>query len=203
MYSPSIERLLTALKKLPGVGAHTAERYIFHWLKSGKREVGELVLALKKLMETVKSCERCWNFSDASPCPICRDAKRDRTTVCVVAEPADLAALERTGAWRGLYHVLRGVIDATEAENLPKLKIKELLARVKTGEGKTKISEVVLALNPDLPGETTMLYLERELKRINPQLIITRLARGLPLGADLRYADDITLGNALSHRITR
>ena len=194
MYSPSISRLITALKKLPSVGARTAERFVFHWLKSGKKEVTELMLALKDVIETVRSCEVCWNFSDTSPCAVCNDKQRDRQAICVVADSQDLAAIEKTGAWRGLYHVLRALLDVTDEESLEKMKIKELLAR---GQ---KAKEIALSLNPDLPGETTMLYLEKELKKNNPALIITRLARGLPLGSDLTYADAITLESAIKNR---
>jgi recombination protein RecR len=206
MYSPSINNLIRALKKLPSVGERTAERYVFHWLKSGKKEVTELVLNLKELIETVKSCEICWNFSDQSPCPICADKKRDNTMICVVAEPQDLMVIEATKIFRGRYHVLRSVVDAGDEESIARMKVQELFARLSpparggAGGGGSAIQEILLALNPDLPGETTMLYLERELKKLNPKLKVTRLARGLPLGADLRYADEITLGSAIKHR---
>lgn len=200
MYSPAIKRLLTALKKLPAVGEHTAERYLFHWLKSGKKEVTELLAALNGLLKTVKSCEVCWNFSDQNPCPICADPQRDRATICVVAEPPELASIERTKAFPGRYHVLRGVLDTNEADSLKNLKIAELLQRCALRDTKNAIREVILALNPTLAGETTSLYLEQEIKKINPKIKITRLARGLPMGSDLRYADDITLASAISHR---
>lgn len=194
MYSPSISRLITALKKLPAVGERTAERFVFHWLKSGKKEVAELMLALKEVIEKVKSCEVCWNWSDTNPCEICNDKRRDRGAVCVVADSQDLAAIEQTGAWRGAYHVLRALLNADDEESLERMKVKELLARGR------KAKEVAFALNPDLPGETTMLYLEKELKKVNPALTITRLARGLPLGSDLTYADEITLASAIKNR---
>lgn len=197
MYSPSISRLITALKKLPAVGERTAERFVFHWLKSGKKEVTELMLALKDVIGKVKSCGVCWNFSDTNPCEICSDKRRDRGAVCVVADSQDLAAIEQTGAWRGAYHVLRALLNAADEESLERMKLKELLARGR------KAKEVVLALNPDLSGETTMLYLEKELKKANPTLIITRLARGLPLGSDLTYADEITLVSAIKNRTKR
>lgn len=196
MYSPSIDRLIQALKKLPSVGEHTAERYVFHFLKSGKKEVGELALALKNLMQSVTSCRECFNFSDASPCEKCRGPKRDHAFVCVVSEPQDLAAIEHTRSYQGVYHVLRGLIDPTDPETIAKLKIKELFYRLR----KSKIREILLALNPTLAGETTMLYLEKELKKINPVIKITRLARGLPLGADVRYADELTLESAIKNR---
>lgn len=194
MYSPSITRLIRALKKLPSVGERTAERFVFHWLNSGKKEVTELVLALKDLIESVRSCEMCWNFSDTSPCSICANKERDHSAICVVTDPQDLAAIEQTGAWRGVYHVIRDLIDVGDEESLNRMKVGELMKRAVT------VKEVVLALNPDLPGETTMLYLEKELRKINSTLIITRLARGLPLGSDLTYADGITLESAIKNR---
>ncbi len=203
MYSPSIQKLIGAFKKFPSIGERTAERYVFHLLRSGKREVTELMLALKNLVDTVKSCAVCWNFSDTSPCALCRDPRRDETVICVVSEPADLATLEHTGAYRGRYHVLRGVLDFTDEESLKIIKVKELLKRVKLPDKRTTLREVILALNPDVAGETTMLYLEKELKSIRPDLKITRLARGLPMGSDLRYADDITLGSAIKNRIQK
>lgn len=199
MYTPTINNLIKALKRLPSVGEHTAERYVFHWLKSGKKEVAELMLALKELIEKVKSCEVCWDFSETSPCAICSDPRRDHTTICVVAEPADLMAIEQTGIFKGVYHVLRELVDIGDEESLSRMKSKELFEKIK----KMGIKEIILALNPDLPGETTMLYLERKLKEENKNLRVSRLARGLPLGADLRYADEITLQSAIKNRTER
>lgn len=198
MYSKSIDKLIAELKKLPSVGQHTAERFVYYWLKSGKKNVAELTLALKTLIETVKSCELCFDFSDGSPCPICADPKRDQTILTVVAEPWDRAAIEATGEFKGRYAILRGTIDASDPESIAETKIPDLLARLE--DKKNTVTEVVLALNPDMPGETTMLYLENKITLLNPKLIVTRLARGLPLGADLRYADEITLAAALKHR---
>jgi recombination protein RecR len=194
MYSSSINKLLNELKKLPSVGKHTAERFVFYWLKSGKKDVTELMLALKELIDTVKSCEQCWNFDDQSPCAICSNPKRDKTILCVVEQVPDLAAIEQTHEFSGLYHVLRGLVDPSDEASLKSIKIKELLART------PHVQEIILALNPDLPGETTIMYLEKELKKINANLKITRLARGLPMGSDLQYADEITLSNALKNR---
>lgn len=201
MYSPSIKNLIRVLKRLPSVGERTAERFVFYLLKSGKKEVTELMLALKELIETVRSCEVCWNFADSSPCPICSDVKRDHSSICVVLDPQDLTVIEESGAFNGVYHVLRGLVDPAEEDSLSKTKINELLLRIKNQE--LRIKEVILALNPDMAGETTMLYIEKEIKKLQPELKITRLARGLPMGADLRYADDITLGSAIKNRIER
>ncbi len=196
MYPKPIQQLIRAFNKLPSVGTRTSERFVFYLLKSGKKDVAELTLALKQLMETVKSCEICWDFWDKSPCAICADPKRDHSTICVIQESQDIQALERTGVYHGVYHILRGVIKAEDEASLKYLKIPELLERASS----LKIQEVILALNPDLPGETTMMYLERKIKETNPNIKITRLARGLPMGSDLQYADEITLGSALKHR---
>lgn len=197
MYPKPVENLVRAFTRLPSVGRRTAERFVFHLLKTGKKEVAELTLALKRLAETMKSCTVCRDFSDISPCRICNDRTRDHATIAVVAEPQDVQALERTGAYPGVYHILRGLIDpdelATEAKTLT---TKALLERARAPQ----MREIILALNHDLKGETTMMYLERELKNANQELKITRLARGLPMGSDLQYADEITLGSALKHR---
>lgn len=197
MYSSSINKLIEALKKLPSVGQRTAERFVFYWLKSGKKEVNELRDALDKLLQNTKSCEICWNFDDNSPCHICSDPKRNKEVVCVVADPQDLVAIENTHEYNGLYHILRETINPDDDETeIAKIKIEELKKRVSNKE----IKEIILALSPDLPGETTMMYLKKELNKINPELKITRLARGLPLGSDLQYADEITLISALKNR---
>jgi recombination protein RecR len=196
MYSPPIKNLISAFSKLPSVGSRTAERYVFYLLKSGKKDAAELALALKNLLTTVKSCEICWDFSDKSPCAICADKNRHHSIICVVEEPADLQAIEKTGEYKGQYHILRGTIKPEDEANAKYLKINELLARAKLPETK----EIILALNLDLRGETTMMLLEKKLKADNPNLKISRLARGLPMGSDLKYADEITLGSALKHR---
>ncbi len=195
MYSRSIQQLINAFTKLPSVGPRTAERFVFYLLKSGKRDVAELTLALKQLMERVKSCETCWDFSDQSPCHVCANEKRNQGLICVVAESQHLHAIEKMGEYDGVFHVLRGTISPDDEDSLERIKIPELLDRV------VKAKEVILALNPDLSGETTMMYLERKLAEKNPTLKITRLARGLPMGSDVQYADEITLGNALKNRI--
>lgn len=196
MYSPSIDNLIKEFKKLPSVGQHTAERFVFHLLKKGKKDVAELVGAMKNVMEQVKSCERCWTFSDTTPCSTCASTKRDQTMLCIVSTTQELAALERTGEYHGLYHVLRGAIDTSDEEILERLKLKELLARL----NEEKIQEVILALNPDMAGETTMLYLSKLIRETAAAIKITRLARGLPMGSDIEYADEITLGSALKNR---
>lgn len=156
----------------------------------------ETVNSLEELLAKVKSCETCWNFSDTNPCPICQDKTRMKNIICVVSDPQAVPVLESTGEYKGTYHILRGTIDATDLDQIGNLKISELLARLKSAE----IQEVILALNPDMAGETTMMYLEKEIKEKFPKIKTTRLARGLPTGSDIQYADEITLGNALKHR---
>ncbi|MFH1286220.1 MAG: recombination mediator RecR [Candidatus Magasanikbacteria bacterium] len=196
MYPLPIEQLIKAFSALPSVGRRTAERFVFYLLKSGKKPVAELTLALKNLTENIKSCDECWNFSDSSPCSACSNPSRDKSTICVVGQSQDVQTLEKTGEYKGLYHVLRGTIR-TEAENAMKfLKIDELLTRVRNNE----IQEVILALSPDIHGETTMMFLEQKLRNQKTDLKVTRLARGLPMGSDLQYADEITLGSALKNR---
>ena len=174
MYSKSIQNLIEAFRKLPSVGHRTAERFVFHLLKSGKKQVGEITLALKELIDNVKSCETCWDFSDNNPCAICNNKTRDASTLCVVSDPQDIPVIEKTNAFNGLYHVLRGLVEPGE-EDLDRLKIKELFARLENN----KITEVILALNPDLPGETTMLFLEKKIKEkiysVNKYVLIYKL----------------------------
>ena len=191
-----IETLINGFCRLPSVGRRPAERVVYHLLKSGKKDVAELTLALKNLIEKVKSCETCWDFSDTNPCRICANQDRDASLVCVVAETQDLRAIEKTGLYRGRYHILRGTINVEDENTLNSLKIKELLQRLSPGS----VKEIILALNPDLRGETTMMFLEKKIRGISSELIISRLARGLPMGSDLKYADEITLGSALKHR---
>lgn len=192
--------MIEAFRQLPSVGQRTAERFVFHLLKSGKKEVGELTLALKDLIDNIKSCEVCWDFSDENPCRICANKNREQDIMCVVADPQDVPVIERTNAFAGLYHVLRGVIEPGDEDGLDKLKIKELFGRIKAQKN---LKEIILALNPDLSGETTMLYLDKEIKKINPKIKISRPARGLPMGSDLQYADEITLGSALKNRTVK
>jgi len=196
MYSPSIEILIKSFKKLPTVGQKTAERFVFYLLKSGKKEVAEITLSLKNLIDNVKSCQNCWNFTDINPCKTCSNPSRDKTIICIVSEPQDLTAIEQTSDYTGLYFLLRGVVNSDQ-DNLDKLKIKELVQKIKTDK---LIKEIILAFNLNIEGETTMMYLEKLLKKINPQLKITRLARGLPMNSDLQYADEITLGEAIKNR---
>lgn len=198
MYSASINKVIAELKKLPSVGQHTAERFIIHWLKAGKKDVGELMIALKDFLDKVKTCEICANFDDVSPCTICSNSKRDKQKICIVRHIPDLVALEGTGEYEGVYHVIRRLLDSHDIGSLAQTKLQTLFERIR--HSSTPIQEIILALNPDLAGETTMLYIQQEIRKIAPHIKITRLARGLPMGSDLVYADPITLGSALKSR---
>ncbi len=199
MYSDSIEQLIKAFTALPTVGQRTAERFVFHLLKKGKKDVAELTIALKDLMDNIQSCEICWDFSDSSPCHFCSDPKRDPKMICVVAQPQDRESIDRSGAYHGQYHILRGTLRPHDEGIAKYLKINQLMHRIQ----KNQVDEVVLALNPDINGETTMMYLERQIKKVKPDIKVTRLARGLPMGSDLQYADEITLGSALKNRVSQ
>ena len=179
------------------MGKRTAERYVFYLLKSGKKNVGELALTLQNLSENIQSCKICWDFCDASPCKICADKKRNHNILCIVSEPQNVQIIEKTRKYNGLYHILRGTIKTDDPEDIKYLKINELFKRLLTHPAQ----EIIMALNPDLNGETTMMFLKNKIKEINPNIKITRLARGLPMGSDLQYADEITLEDAFSNRI--
>lgn len=197
MYAKPIRNLIQAFRKLPSVGTRTAERFVFQLLKSGKKDVAELTIALKDLVETIKSCQVCWDFSDTSPCIICRDDKRNKQILCVVGEPQDIQAIEKIGVYPGRYHVLRGTVSPDDPSGLETTKVRELFERIQSEPPQ----EIILALNPNMEGETTMLFLEKQIKKQNTEIKITRLARGLPMGSDLEYADEITLASALKHRV--
>jgi len=197
MYSSAIEKLILELKKLPAVGERTAERYVFHWLKKGKGDVDELIKALETLLQQTRSCQICWDFIDGIDCPICNNKKRNHSIICVVSSSQDLQMIENLKEFNGVYHILRGLVADIDYEDNPKIKIKELMGRVQNKD----IKEIILALNPNLAGETTTLLIEKNIKKINPDIRVTKLARGLPMGADLQYADPITLGSALKNRI--
>jgi len=190
----ALEQLLKQFTQLPGIGPKTAERLVYYLLKQPKEKLTIFAQALAEVHKEVLTCSICFCFADQNPCSLCRDNKRDKTILCVVAESQNIPVLEKTNAFNGLYHVLGGVINPLEGITPEQLKIKELLNRLKTNG----ITEVILALNPDINGETTSLYLSQLIKPLGIKL--TRLARGLPMGADLEYADEITLESALNDR---
>lgn len=189
-----IQKLIEEFNKLPGIGQKTAERFVFYLLKQPKAEIVKLINALNNLISGINVCSECFNYCEKSPCAICRDKSRDQNTICVVAESVDIIALEKVSEYRGRYHVLHGRINHIDDIGPEKLKIKELVSRIK----KNKIKEVILALDANMDGETTALYLNKILKPLSTK--ITRLARGLPMGSDIEYADEITLASALSGR---
>jgi recombination protein RecR len=193
-----VAKLIEAFNRLPGIGPKTAQRLTYHLLRAPDGEARALASALVAVREEVVFCERCFNISDAPLCPICRDPGRDATRLCVVEEPLDVLALERTGEFRGVYHVLHGAISPIDGIGPDRLKIRELLARVDEVADSTPFVEVILATNPTLEGEATAMYLD---ERLGGKVgSVTRIARGIPVGGDLEYADEVTLIRALQGR---
>lgn len=192
--SESVERLVEQFAQLPGIGRKTAHRLALHVVKISKEEALELARALEDVKQKVQYCSVCSNITDHDPCNICRNTKRDRTMICVVEEPSDVLALEKTNDFRGLYHVLGGALSPLDGIGPDELRIKELLERTKEG-----IGEVILALNPNVEGEATTIYLSKLLKPLG--IKVTRIARGLPVGSDLEFADEATLSRALEGRV--
>ena len=189
-----IARLIEEFGKLPGIGPKSAQRLTYYLLRSPAGEVAALADAIRNLKEKLSLCSVCLNITDSDPCAACRDEERDHSKICIVEEPIDILPLERTKKYRGLYHVLHGVISPSDGIGPDELKIKELLSRLND----SVVTEVILATNPNLEGEATAMYLQRLISPLG--IRITRLARGLPYGADLEYADDVTLSRALEGR---
>ena len=194
--SSPIARLVEAFHRLPGIGPKSAQRLAYHVLRAPEAEAQDLAHALIEVKRSIVLCARCQNLASRTPCEICLDTTRDRHLVCVVEEPLDVLAIERTGGFHGLYHVLHGVISPSDGVGPEDLKIAELLARLRDVD--TEVAEIIVATNPNLEGEATAMYLARLLRPL--EIRVTRLARGLPQGADLEYADDVTLGRALEFR---
>jgi len=191
----SIEQLAEQFAQLPGIGRKTAHRLALYVVKMQREEVDTLARALVNVKDKVRYCSICSNITEDDPCPICANTKRDRTAICVVEEPTDVLALERTNEFKGLYHVLGGALSPLDGIGPEDLRIKELLRRIEA----STIEEIILALNPDVEGEATTLYISKLLKPLG--LKVTRIARGLPVGTDLEFADEATLGRALEGRI--
>jgi recombination protein RecR len=189
-----MQALIDALSRLPGIGPKSAQRIAFHLIKSDERDVEQLSAAISKAKATVRFCERCSNFAETSLCHFCSDDRRDATTICVVEESRDVVAIEKTGEFRGRYHVLLGAINPLDGVGPEQLKIRELLTRIEP----EKVVEVILCLNPNTEGDVTSMYLARILKPLGVK--VTRIASGLPVGGDLEYADELTLGRALEGR---
>ncbi len=186
--------MIDALARLPGVGPKSAQRIAFHLLKTDREEVARLTSAIDEARSSVGFCERCFNFSETPLCHICQDDRRDSSVVCVVEESRDAVAIEKTGQFRGRYHVLLGAINPLEGIGPEQLKVRELLMRLEP----ERVSEVILCLNPNTEGDVTAMYLARILKPLGVK--VTQLAMGLPVGGDLEYADEVTLGRALVGR---
>ena len=193
-YTAPVQALIDELGRLPGVGPKSAQRIAFHLLKIPADDANRLASAIREAKARVRFCSRCWNVSEEELCPICADPRREASVICVVEESRDVVAIERTGGFRGRYHVLLGVINPLEGIGPEHLKVRELLARLEP-EG---VTEVIVSTNPNTEGEVTAMYLARLLKPLGVQ--VTRPASGLPVGGDLEYADELTLGRALEGR---
>jgi recombination protein RecR len=196
MLAPPVNRLVTELSRLPGIGQRTAQRLAFHILRVPPEDALPLADAIREVKETVGLCEVCFNLAVEPTCRICQDERRDPTRICVVEEPGDVIPIERTNEWNGRYHVLGGALSPIDGIDPEDLKLKELGARVE----RDGTAEVVVATNATTTGEATALYIADMLRQRAPEVTVTRLASGLPVGADLEYADEITLGKALSGR---
>ena len=197
-YAPPVQRLIGELAKLPGIGTRTAQRLAFHILRASAEDAGALAEAIREVKEKIGLCEVCFNLSDETRCRICQEPRRDHGLICVVEEPSDVIPMERTHEYHGVYHVLGGALSPIEGIDPEDLKIAELFARVVSAEG--PVREVVLATNPTTTGEATALHIAEELRARAPGVTVTRLASGLPVGSDLEYADEVTLGKAFAGR---
>ncbi len=196
IYAPPVQRLVTELGKLPGIGQRTAQRLAFHLLRADAEDALGLADAIREVKARIGLCEICFNLAEEARCPICRDERRDIALICVVEEPGDIVPMERTHEYRGRYHVLGGALSPIDGIDPEDLKLAELYARVEAGG----ITEVVIATNPTTTGEATALHIAGHLRTTAPAVAVTRLASGLPVGGDLEYADEVTLGKALSGR---
>ena len=194
IYTPALQKLIDELGKLPGVGPKSAQRIAFHLIKIPEQDALSLSDAIQQAKQKVRFCETCFNMSDQAICEICSDSQRDSSLICVVEEPRDIVALERTREYKGLYHVLQGAINPIDGIGPEQLKIRELLERLK---GNTVV-EVILCTNPNIEGEATAMYLAKLIEPLGIQ--VSRIASGLPVGGDLEYADELTLGRALEGR---
>ena len=197
-YAPPVQRLVGELSKLPGIGNRSAQRLAFYLLRGSAEDAEALAEAIREVKEKIRLCEVCFNLTDEVRCRICQDARRDHGLICAVEEPSDVIPMERTHEYHGVYHVLGGALSPIDGVDPEDLKIAELLERVSSSE--QPVREVVLATNPTTTGEATALYIAEELRARTPELTVTRLASGLPVGSDLEYADEVTLGKALAGR---
>jgi recombination protein RecR len=196
VYAPPVQRLIAELSKLPGVGGRTAQRLAFHILRAEEDEAMALVEAIREVKERIGLCQVCFNLADGPTCRVCADERRDPELICVVEEPADVISIERTHEFSGRYHVLGGALSPIDGIDPEDLKIAELYQRVRGGT----VREVVIATNPTTTGEATALHIAGAIRGFAPDISVTRLASGLPVGADLEYADELTLGRAFTGR---
>jgi recombination protein RecR len=208
-YAPPVQRLVTELSKLPGIGNRTAQRLAFHILRASGDDAHALAQAIVEVKEKIGLCEVCFNLTDEARCRICADTRRDQGLICVVEEPSDVIPMERTHEYHGVYHVLGGALSPIDGVDAEDLKMAELFARVAAAgsggggldaDAGIPVREVVLATNPTTTGEATALHVARELRERAPEVSVTRLASGLPVGSDLEYADEVTLGKAFVGR---
>jgi recombination protein RecR len=195
-----LTRLMEALQTLPGIGAKSAQRLAFHVLKAPRGQVETLASALLDVKERISFCSACCNIADRDPCAICEDASRDRSIVCVVEEPANVMAIERTGRFRGLYHVLHGALSPMHGVGPEQLKVTELLRRLEKVSETAEVAEVIVATNPTVDGEATAVYLSRLIRPMG--ITVSRIGMGLPVGSEIDYADDVTIGRAIDGRRT-
>lgn len=196
LHAPPLQRLITELSKLPGVGGRTAQRLAFHLLKASEQDAFALAEAIREVKLKITFCEICFNLAEGPLCLICQDARRDPALICVVEEPADVISIERTHEWGGRYHVLGGALSPIDGIDPEDLKLTELYERV----AREQVREVVVATNPTTTGEATAMHIAAVLRDRTPSAHVTRLASGLPVGADLEYADELTLGRAFAGR---
>ncbi|HEY6762130.1 MAG TPA: recombination mediator RecR [Baekduia sp.] len=196
MFAPPVQRLVTELGKLPGIGQRTAQRLAFHLLRVDPEDATALADAIREVKEKIRPCAICFNLADEETCRICQDERRDAGVICVVEEPGDVIPIERTHEFRGRYHVLGGALSPIDGVDPEDLKVAELYRRVEAGE----IREVVIATNPTTTGEATAHHIAAALRERTPDVAVTRLASGLPVGGDLEYADEVTLGRAFAGR---
>ena len=194
VYTPPVQTLIDELGRMPGVGPKSAQRIAFHLLKIPADDVARLAMAITDAKARVRFCDRCWNFAEAELCPICLDDRRDSSVLCVVEESRDIVSIEKTGEFRGRYHVLLGAMNPLDGIGPEQLKMKELFARIEPED----VQEVILCTNPNTEGEVTAMYIARMMKPFGVK--VTRIASGLPVGGDLEYADELTLGRALEGR---
>ncbi|MFN8441064.1 MAG: recombination mediator RecR [Caldilineaceae bacterium] len=193
-----VSKLIDAFGALPGIGPKTASRLAYYLLRADASVALNLATALQDLKANTLFCSVCFNIADRDPCPVCSNSQRDHSIICVVEEPLDVQAIERTGEFKGVYHVLHGAISPVEGIGPDDLKIGELLRRIQKADSLTPVKEILIATNPKLEGEATAMYIARLIKPLS--IRVTRIARGLPVGGDLEYADEVTLGRALAGR---